>query len=64
MNLFPFQFHNVLDKKLITNDAGEFFLTSEVLDSLYWKLYSRSTNHIENRKNRLRRAVSEISVIE
>ena len=29
MNLFPFQFHNVLDKKLITNDAGEFFLTSE-----------------------------------
>ena len=29
MSLFPFQFHNVLDKKLITNDAGEFFLTSE-----------------------------------
>ena len=29
MHLFPYQFHNVLDKKLITNDAGEFFFTTE-----------------------------------
>ena len=29
--------------------TGDFylFLTCEILESLYWKLYSRSTNHIE-----------------
>ena len=29
MNLFPYQFHNINNKKLITNDAGEFFFTNE-----------------------------------
>ena len=29
MNLFPYQFHNINNKKFITNDAGEFFFTNE-----------------------------------